>query len=171
MKFNKALIGLAAMLALAGAQASTVATAPGGNLGINPDNASFYGAGGGATNPYTLTLQSTPTPGFNTTWDLTGFFTGIFGAVDVSGISLTGPSGTQSITPLFTDSTFSFSGLTDGVYTLKFSTQFNAAATGILYGDITATAVTTPVPEPESLALMLAGLGVAGMLLQRRKSV
>lgn len=168
MKFNKALIGLAAMLAVAGAQAATSALPPGSNLGTNPDTVSFYGLSSGSSSTYSFTLASVATPGYITTWDLSSYFTSLFGPVNISGITVTGPSFSETQTPAFLDDTAMFTGLSDGAYTIKFDTT--SASTGILVGTLKATAVLTPVPEPESLALMLAGLGVAGTLLRRRKN-
>ncbi len=62
---------------------------------------------------------------------------------------------------------FSFTGLTPGLYAL----QFTGSATGsaAAYGGVIST-VTSPVPEPETYALMLAGLGIMGFVATRRRS-
>jgi hypothetical protein len=59
---------------------------------------------------------------------------------------------------------FSFAGLTSGDYTLVFA-GFSTGK-GTFGGNVYA----TPVPEPETYAMMLAGLGALGFLARRRKN-
>lgn len=59
---------------------------------------------------------------------------------------------------------FSFTGLNAGSYTLSLFGV--AAANPLAYGGFVAA---TPVPEPETYALMLAGLGVVCLMASRRK--
>ena len=70
-----------------------------------------------------------------------------------------------------TDSTpsdgFTFSGLAAGHYALTFL-GFPASA-GAAYGGVITT-VPAAVPEPETYALMLGGLGVVGFLATRRRN-
>ena len=68
------------------------------------------------------------------------------------------------------NSTAEFS-LTSGTHTLVVNGTFNYSAvpgdqstTGTYFGQV----VTAPVPEPETLAMLLAGLGVVGMVSRRR---
>jgi hypothetical protein len=64
---------------------------------------------------------------------------------------------------------FSFSNLGTGVYSLRASGSVIPGGNGnIAY--IAAQLAVTPVPEPESFGLMLAGLGVMGAIARRRKS-
>ncbi len=59
--------------------------------------------------------------------------------------------------------TFSAAGLASGLHTISVT----GTALGSSY---TANVVLTPVPEPETYALMLAGLGAIGFVARRRKS-
>jgi hypothetical protein len=56
--------------------------------------------------------------------------------------------------------------LTAGDYYYKITGN----ATGSLGGFYSITSTVTPVPEPETYAMLLAGLGVVGSLYRRRKS-
>lgn len=49
--------------------------------------------------------------------------------------------------------------------------EIKGTATGSMGGFYSITATTAPVPEPETYAMLLAGLGVVGSLYRRRKSV
>ncbi len=44
-----------------------------------------------------------------------------------------------------------------------------SSAGGAIYGAITATVTTTPVPEPTTLALLVSGLGAIGFVARRRR--
>jgi hypothetical protein len=61
---------------------------------------------------------------------------------------------------------FSFAGLSAGNYALSF-VGFGSAPAG--YGGVIA-ATTAPVPEPQTYALMLGGLGVMGFVAMRRRN-
>jgi hypothetical protein len=60
---------------------------------------------------------------------------------------------------------FNFSNLAAGNYTL----QFNLAGGGNYTGSYSISAVTTPVPEPETYGMMLFGLGLMGTIAVRRQ--
>ena len=67
-----------------------------------------------------------------------------------------------------TPASFTFSGLSAGNYALNVL-GFATGTSGGLYGG-SFVAETTPIPEPETYALMLAGLGIIGFVAARRKS-
>lgn len=60
---------------------------------------------------------------------------------------------------------FSFSGLAAGTYTGKLGVNSFGRSTL----ELSVTAITTPVPEPETYAMMLAGLAALGFLARRRQ--
>lgn len=84
-------------------------------------------------------------------------------------IKLAGPNdflGTGTISPTLIRASFGFKNLAAGDYTITLLGHAAGKAGGSYYGDL---GVTGAVPEPESMALALAGLGVIGMLARRRK--
>ncbi|MEY4767357.1 MAG: hypothetical protein RI907_4030 [Pseudomonadota bacterium] len=156
MTFKRALVGLAAAAAFASAHAAVpVAAGPGSDLSFTGGSASFASA-----------FVPSATFGFDLAagfkYDLGLSFYSIFGPVTVSSIVLAGPSG-SSVVPAA--GTASFTGLKAGSYDLTFN--FAPGSTGFFTG--TASLVATPVPEAETTALALAGLGVVGLLSARRR--
>lgn len=76
----------------------------------------------------------------------------------------------SSLTQVGFDNTpvnFTFSGLSAGTYALNVI-GFASGTSGGVYGGSFVVA-TAPVPEPETYALMLAGLGVVGFMASRRR--
>jgi hypothetical protein len=67
---------------------------------------------------------------------------------------------------LFTK-TFTFSAPT--TVTLKFKAEGNSDSMGGSLDNVSLSKITTPVPEPESYAMMIAGLGLMGAIARRRK--
>jgi hypothetical protein len=160
MKFSVRQLAAAALMAVGSISAIA---APVGNLGLNPSYAEITGYGtqfGTVTFSYAFTLDSAT--------DLSNLF-GSLKATDESSIlvTLSGPTSfSATITPtLTTPQSFSFSNLADGAYTLSFVAT-PTVATFAAYGGFATTVAA--VPEPESLALMLAGLGVVGTIARRR---
>lgn len=140
----------AVTLVLAGTS-SFAATVP---LGTLTDDPSLVGGSGtglfGLDYSFSLASLSDVFGG------VSAFKPGVFTAVTISNGSLN-----------WTDSDatdgFSFSGLSAGSYTLHIS-AFSATKAPIA-GYISA----SPVPEPETYAMMLAGLGALGFLASRRR--
>ena len=85
-----------------------------------------------------------------------------FSTVTFSGSSLT----TSGVSLSASGSSFSFTNLAAGTYKLLAS---GTAAPGI-GSYVSANYTVTPVPEPESYAMFLAGLGIMGAIARRRKN-
>jgi MYXO-CTERM domain-containing protein len=160
MTFTKALVSLAAVAAMSAAHAAPVPAAYGpdadlaslATTGSANISAAFLFSSPSATS-YTFTLGTG-------TYDLGLNVFSVIGSLDVSSISLTGFA---SVAPVA--GAASFSGLTgNSPYTLTFNFGSGSTAPSIFAGTVTA----TPVPEAETAALALAGLGVVGLLRRRR---
>jgi hypothetical protein len=149
----KFLVAAAAFAMVGGAHAAT-------DLGVITDTASFSGTAASETFTFTLTSDVvdayagvTATFGKKSGYDITSVF---FGSTQIL------PSAS---TPTF-DNYVIFSGaLAAGNY--SFTVNGTPKSAGASFSG---TIEVTPVPEPESLALAVAGLGVAGFVARRRKS-
>lgn len=162
MLFNLRQLAVAAAFAGASTGALAADTIA---LGTNPSSASIVGFG----------LESTPlTWNYSFTLDSSTNISNLFLSLRSTDpadyvVTLAGPTSASgslagsTINP----ANFTFSSLADGAYVLSIIGT-PSSSFGVSYGG-SLTAVTA-VPEPESLAMMLAGLGVAGTLLRRRKS-
>ncbi len=135
------------------------------NLGTNPVNKFVLGAAFGGpsfTSYYKFTLS-----GANP-FTFSGALVGFGDPIDVTGITLqklTAPStfSTVATTTLNPSSAFSFSCLSAGDYRVRFA--LDTEGIGYVTGTVTAAAV----PEAGSVALALAGAGVAAFAARRRK--
>jgi PEP-CTERM motif len=134
------------------------------NLGTNPVNKFVLGAafGGPSIANYTFSLA-----GANP-FTFSGVLAGFGDPIDVTGITLqklTAPStfSTVATTTLNPSSAFSFAGLSAGNYRVRFA--LDTEGIGYVTGTVTAAAV----PEAGSVALALAGVGVAAFAARRRK--
>lgn len=94
--------------------------------------------------------------------------------IDVKSVSLTGGSLLSTLVD-YTPGTFSFSNLVSGTYQLIVAgdvTKSWGLGLPVAYlGTLTTHAVVSPVPEPETYAMLLMGLGTVGWIARRRKKV
>ena len=119
----------------------------------------------------TLTFTVTTSSTFNAS-----ITTAVNGTQDVDFTSIVVTPGALSFVSLLGDPVEVWAtpaagfGLTPGVYTLTLSGT-NSASMGSYGGNLalTPSGPTTPVPEPESYALLLAGLGMVALLRRRRR--
>lgn len=155
---------LAIVLALTAASASS-AWAVGGPLSFVGPNASFSSNVSGVfSDIWTFTVAP---PGATAAASATNIaLFGGGGIASFAGVLASMPLGLSVVpTPPVVVSVLSgFSGtLTPGAYSLTISGN---AGSGASYGG---NVVLTPIPEPETYALLLAGLGVVGFVAARRR--
>jgi len=105
--------------------------------------------------------------------NVTGSFDYLLNAVGASGNTYTGSAISGLTASLYLGNTlkststglnYSFSNLLSGTYTLKASGTVANGGFNLLITNYTV----TPVPEPETYAMLLAGLGVMGAIARRR---
>jgi len=130
------------------------------SLGTDPDAALVAGGVlyGTSSSTYSFSLS--------TLSNLSGLLYS-FGNITMSSIvvSSTTSSFTTTISGAAADSgSFLFSGLTAGSYTLTFNSY---GTLGAYVGKVTA----STVPEPDTYALVLAGLGAVGLMARRRQII
>ena len=156
-------LALVVALTVAG---STAAWAAGGPLTFAGNTASFSSSVNGTfTDVWTFTVLA---PGASAASSITnisfagaggiGSFAAVLAAVSLTGTVLPSP-------PVLVNVLSGFTGvLTPGPYSLVVS---GIAGAGASYGG---NVVLTPIPEPETYALMLAGLAIVGGIAMRRRS-
>jgi len=160
MKLQKFAIAAAAALSTHMAHAIPQNSA---YLGVDPYTQAFAA---GATSFYPG-LESAFTFDVTTESGIFGTLVAVHNEVTIDSITLSGGTFAAPLTvglPLSNSGEFQFSGLGAGTYTLTF-----AASTPALTGTYAGAISVTPVPEAQSLALALAGLGVVGLVSARRK--
>ena len=163
MKFHQLAAAAALAVALSGAMSGAMAATSA--LDVSSGSAGFTNTppAGGFSDTFTFTLPVAAT--------LNGIVTSVVNGgqdVDLTSITLSGPSGLFTFAAISADPfeiwTISTPLLLAGSYSLTLL-GVNSAAIGTYSGDIALSAV----PEPETYALMLAGLG-AGVFLSLRRS-
>lgn len=152
-------LAAASLLAVSTFAAHAQAITDGGDLGLLTDKPElFY-----AFNTSSLTKSLTFTYDFSV-----GGLSDVVGSVaSLAGVTFSEVLiGTNSLAlvPNNGGLGFALSGLSEGDYTLTVKADFAPGYSGF-FGSIYA----QPVPEPESIAMMLAGLGVVGAVAARRR--
>lgn len=161
MKLNVVLA--AASVLLAGAASAGVVAYPDDSLGTLSPTPALYGnllatgkaAGGVFSDDFFFDLSAKS--------DVIGSVGTFFGTVSFSSVLIDG--NTLALTSTPTGYGFNFSGLAAGTHTLTVEGAFpkgGHAYVGSVYA-------TPAVPEPASMALALAGLGVMGVVARRRQ--
>lgn len=92
-----------------------------------------------------------------------------FGGYNILGLTVTLQNASFAVvgTDASPDTGFTFSGLAAGSYALNVLGYATGSTGGFYAGGFIAE--TAPVPEPETYALMLAGLGLVGFVASRRR--
>ncbi|MFN4063761.1 MAG: FxDxF family PEP-CTERM protein [Parazoarcus communis] len=101
-------------------------------------------------------------PTYGSGWAVSHTIAPLF-SIDQFTVTLTGPDG---VIPLTTSST---SAVGEGLFTPgSWFFTVSGKATGTMGGAYSFAVVTQPVPEPETYAMLLAGLGLVGAVARRR---
>lgn len=149
-------LAFASMLAASALSAHSAATSPGGDMGTIGSQAELFGglmSGGAFSDQYEFSLAQTSY--------VSGSVAEFFGTVSFSAVSLDGSF--TPLTPTTTGFGFSFANLAAGDYMLTVSGTSSGLSSYV--GTLSA----TPIPEPQSLAMLLAGLGAMGAVAIRRR--
>ena len=157
MQVRQLMVAAAAALALGSAHALPSLPT---DLGTDPfgGKVSGFAVFGGLQTEYTFSLQSRV--------GIVGSLFG-FGDITMDSIKLTGGDSNISVFAATPDvGSFRFDYLDSGDYTLTFTA---ASSSPFSFGGFTGSV--TAVPEAETYALALAGLGVVGLVAARRKKV
>jgi hypothetical protein len=162
MKFSTVAAAAALAVGSVGAFATTT------SIDVSSGSAGFFNTppAGGFSDTFNFTLSTAAT--------FTGIVTSVVNGgqdVDLSSVTLSGPSGLFSFAQINSDpfeiwTLPTTTLLTPGSYSLTVL-GVNSAAIGTYSGDI---ALSAAVPEPSSYALMLAGAGVIGFVAVRRRT-
>ncbi|HEX6704219.1 MAG TPA: FxDxF family PEP-CTERM protein [Albitalea sp.] len=173
MKLKTLALALALCASAPAMAASCTSTFSLGTLG--PSSIAFFGNNFGSTQSfadcYTFTLSQAPSSATTTTveWDWSQRLN-----IDLTAVTLSGGTLLSQVNDLFSQS-WTFGGLSSGNYVLQVAgnvidTGRGSIDFGVGYGGmLTTSGVVTPVPEPESLAMLALGLA-AVVWGARRKS-
>lgn len=159
----KHLIAACAAITMAGA--ASAAVVPGGDLGsLSATPSQFFSlstpvASGSFEDSYTFSV------GGNS--DIIGSLGAYTQGLSFTQVWLDGVSVVP--TAVKTDYGFSFAGIGEGTHTLKIAGTVTGGFLNGYGGSVYATPAA--VPEPESLALVLGGLGIVGMVARRRQAI
>lgn len=150
-------VAAAALLALGAASAQAISVTTNANLGTVGSAAESFGGftildSGSFSYAYSFTLDSLS--------NLSGGLTGLLGNVNFTGVSIGGT--TAALTPA---KTFSFSDMAAGHYTMV----VNLTSSSFLGHAWGGSMMAQPVPEPQTVAMLLAGLGLMGAVAARRR--
>jgi hypothetical protein len=113
---------------------------------------------------------------FLTTVNVTSFTESLYRTTAASPYTAVGATSPLSSTYLVSNTTpTSWNNLAAGTYTLQYSGMLVQATTFLgktvpTIGSYTSVVTLTPVPEPETYALLLSGLGLLGFMARRKKS-
>ena len=157
---SKPMLGSAAAPQLDLTFAATTSPAGGGNVFLYASDTDFV-----SSDSFLLAVGGTNSGGSGT---VTGRAWGGTSntALQFSGANLIGTSGAQSGVAFSTSVSGSFSSAVNP-YSLTIGVAVNRTTAGTSTGDLNLQV--TPIPEPETYALMLAGLGLLGAVARRRK--
>lgn len=162
-----------AATAIAAAMSTSAFASTGGDLGSLPPSASFSNTVAGAfTDVWTFNLDAPSVVAASLTNVEVSFNGGSgFGGIQgfsawLNGVALFGPTSNVSSDNITVRTQVLAGGtqLVPGMYELKVSGTGVSGGSASYGGNI----VAAPVPEPESYAMLLAGLGVMGTIAMRR---
>lgn len=165
MKFSKFLASLSLVTAAVAANAALPPVTPPlfVNETVGAGAAAFVGS---------ITVTGAGLTTFNTKVFTPGISIVGFDLYNLLDLSLVTPIAgkNSSSNPSGSTKTFTYLNLSAGDYALKVSTSGLSNTLRVISSANVTEYSTSPVPEPETLALALGGVGVAGTLLRRRRS-
>ncbi len=175
MKKSKAILSAIALASAAFVSQGAAAATVGDTVQeiVLFDNTAFFGnlfTGGNAGASFTDQFNFSTTMMGDLTADIFSLAGNARNGLDISGFSLyslTGElmAGSMLSTGATDQWSLSYTGLAAGDYSIRVSGSVVSNAAGKYYANI----ALAPVPEPETYAMMLAGLGLLGFTARRRR--